>query len=51
MKVFDVSSGQRKDDMETWLWNEEVQESIQGKRLAKNKMGKLEDSQREYKEM
>ena len=31
-EVFVVSSGQRKDDKETWCWNEEVQESIQKKR-------------------
>ena len=38
-KVFGVSSGQRKEDKETWWWNEEVQESIQRKRLAKKKWG------------
>ncbi|KAJ8375265.1 hypothetical protein SKAU_G00058450 [Synaphobranchus kaupii] len=36
-KVLGVSSGQRKEDKETWWWNEEVQESIQRKRLAKKK--------------
>ncbi|KAK3522749.1 hypothetical protein QTP86_032027, partial [Hemibagrus guttatus] len=32
-KVLGVSSGRRKEDKETWWWNEEVQESIQRKRL------------------
>lgn len=36
-KVFGVSSGQRKEDKETWLWNEGVQESVQRKRLTENK--------------
>ncbi|KAK3543123.1 hypothetical protein QTP70_011663 [Hemibagrus guttatus] len=36
-KVLGVSSGRRKEDKETWWWNEEVQDSIQRKRLAKNK--------------
>ncbi|KAK3526333.1 hypothetical protein QTP70_024287, partial [Hemibagrus guttatus] len=31
-KVLGVSSGRRKEDKETWWWNEEVQDSIQGKR-------------------
>ena len=35
-RVFDVSSG-RKVDQETWWWNEEVQEDVQRKRLAKKK--------------
>ncbi|KAK3515140.1 hypothetical protein QTP70_007466 [Hemibagrus guttatus] len=34
-KVLGVSSGRRKGDKETWWWNEEVQDSIQRKRLAK----------------
>ncbi|KAK3531580.1 hypothetical protein QTP70_024965 [Hemibagrus guttatus] len=34
-KVLGVSSGRRKEDKETWWWNEEVQDSIQRKRLAK----------------
>ncbi|KAK3572550.1 hypothetical protein QTP86_000444 [Hemibagrus guttatus] len=33
-KVLGVSSGRRKGDKETWWWNEEVQDSIQRKRLA-----------------
>lgn len=28
-KVFSVSSGERKEDNETWRWDDEVQESIQ----------------------
>lgn len=36
-KVFGVSSGQSKEDKETWLWNEGVQESVQRKRLTENK--------------
>ncbi|KAK3545935.1 hypothetical protein QTP70_016965 [Hemibagrus guttatus] len=36
-KVLGVSSGRRKEDKETWWWNEEVQDSIQRKRLAKKK--------------
>lgn len=34
-KVFGVSSEQRKEDVETWWWNEEVRGNIQRKRLAK----------------
>ncbi|KAK3540256.1 hypothetical protein QTP70_029123 [Hemibagrus guttatus] len=36
-KVLGVSSGRRKEDKETCWWNEEVQDSIQRKRLAKKK--------------
>ncbi|KAK3575082.1 hypothetical protein QTP86_019739 [Hemibagrus guttatus] len=36
-KVLGVSSGKRKEDKETWWWNEEVQDRIQSKRLAKKK--------------
>ncbi|KAK3522082.1 hypothetical protein QTP70_024351 [Hemibagrus guttatus] len=32
-KVLGVSSGKRKEDKKTWWWNEEVQDSIQRKRL------------------
>ena len=46
-KVLGVSSGQRKEDKETWWWNEEVQESIQRKKLA----NKNWDSQRDDKEL
>ncbi|KAK3506621.1 hypothetical protein QTP70_011150 [Hemibagrus guttatus] len=36
-KVLGVSSGRREEDKETWWWNEEVQDSVQRKRLAKKK--------------
>ncbi|KAK3541961.1 hypothetical protein QTP86_008147 [Hemibagrus guttatus] len=51
-KVLDVSSGRRKEDKETWWWNEEVQDSIQRKRLAKKKwdMDRTEENRQEYKE-
>ncbi|KAK3516864.1 hypothetical protein QTP70_027080 [Hemibagrus guttatus] len=51
-KVLGVSSGRRKEDKETWWWNEEVQDSIQGKRLAKKKwdMDRTEENRQEYKE-
>ncbi|KAK3527442.1 hypothetical protein QTP86_022668, partial [Hemibagrus guttatus] len=52
-KVLGVSSGRRKEDKETWWWNEEVQDSIQRKRLAKKKwdMDRTEKNRREYKEL
>ena len=52
-KVLGVSSKQRKEDKETWWWNEEVQESIRKKRLAKKRwdMQRDEESKQEYKEM
>ncbi|KAK3565937.1 hypothetical protein QTP86_022753, partial [Hemibagrus guttatus] len=52
-KVLDVSSGRRKEDKETWWWNEEVQDSIQRKRLAKKKwdMDRTEENRQEYKEL
>ncbi|KAK3536438.1 hypothetical protein QTP86_009951 [Hemibagrus guttatus] len=51
-KVLGVSSGRRKEDKETWWWNEEVQDSIQRKRLAKKKwdMDRNEENRQEYKE-
>ncbi|KAK3572809.1 hypothetical protein QTP86_007411 [Hemibagrus guttatus] len=51
-KVLGVSSGRRKQDKETW-WNEEVQDSIQRKRLAKKKwdMDRTEENRQEYKEL
>ncbi|KAK3542091.1 hypothetical protein QTP86_013424 [Hemibagrus guttatus] len=51
-KVLGVSSG-RKEDKETWWWNEEVQDSIQRKRLAKKKwdMNRTEENRQEYKEL
>ncbi|KAK3531362.1 hypothetical protein QTP70_018162, partial [Hemibagrus guttatus] len=52
-KVLGVSSGRRKEDTETWWWNEEVQDSIQRKRLAKKKwdMDRTEENRQEYKEL
>ncbi|KAK3505952.1 hypothetical protein QTP70_003342 [Hemibagrus guttatus] len=52
-KVLGVSSGRRKEDKETWWWNEEVQDSIQRKRLAKKKwdMDRNEENRQEYKEL
>ncbi|KAK3541400.1 hypothetical protein QTP86_024584, partial [Hemibagrus guttatus] len=52
-KVLGVPSGRRKEDKETWWWNEEVQDSIQRKRLAKKKwdMDRTEDNRQEYKEL
>ncbi|KAK3565383.1 hypothetical protein QTP86_007361 [Hemibagrus guttatus] len=48
-----VRSGRRKEDKETWWWNEEVQDSIQRKRLAKKKwdMDRTEENRQEYKEL
>ncbi|KAK3537241.1 hypothetical protein QTP70_003986 [Hemibagrus guttatus] len=52
-KVLGVSSGRRKEDKETCWWNEEVQGSIQRKRLAKKKwdMDRTEENRQEYKEL
>ncbi|KAI5085399.1 hypothetical protein C0J45_22987 [Silurus meridionalis] len=52
-KVLGVTSGNGKADKETWWWNEEVQESIRRKRLAKQKwdLQRDEKSRQEYKEM
>ncbi|KAK3531161.1 hypothetical protein QTP70_013261 [Hemibagrus guttatus] len=52
-KVLGVTSGRRKEDKETWWWNEEVQDSIQRKRLAKKKwdMDRTEENRQEYKEL
>ncbi|KAK3520147.1 hypothetical protein QTP70_016254 [Hemibagrus guttatus] len=52
-KVLGVSSGRRKEDKETWWWNEEVQDSIQRKRLAKKKwdMDRTEENRQEHKEL
>ncbi|KAK3517196.1 hypothetical protein QTP70_000864 [Hemibagrus guttatus] len=52
-KVLGVSSGRRKEDKETWWWNEEVQDSIQRKTLAKKKwdMDRTEENRQEYKEL
>ncbi|KAK3511562.1 hypothetical protein QTP70_010709 [Hemibagrus guttatus] len=52
-KVLGVSSGRRKEDKETWWWKEEVQDSIQRKRLAKKKwdMDRTEENRQKYKEL
>ncbi|KAK3573123.1 hypothetical protein QTP86_014136 [Hemibagrus guttatus] len=52
-KVLGVSSGRRKGDKDTWWWNEEVQNSVQRKRLAKKKwdMDRTEENRQEYKEL
>ncbi|KAK3569684.1 hypothetical protein QTP86_002614 [Hemibagrus guttatus] len=52
-KVLGVSSGRRKEDKETWWWNEEVQDSVQRKRLDKKKwdMDRTEENRQEYKEL
>ena len=52
-KVLGMSSKQRKEDKDTWWWDEEVQESIRNKRLAKKRWGieRDEDSKQEYKKM
>ncbi|KAK3555793.1 hypothetical protein QTP86_028917 [Hemibagrus guttatus] len=52
-KVLGVSSGRRKEDKETWWWNEEVQDNIQRKRLAKKKwdIDRTEENRHEYKEL
>ncbi len=33
--VLGMTSGRRKEDKQTWWWNEEVQDSIKRKRLTK----------------
>ncbi|KAG2463546.1 SELT2 protein, partial [Polypterus senegalus] len=51
--VLGVTSGQRKEEKETWWWNGEVQESIQRKRMAKKKWDIQRDAEcrQEYKEI
>ena len=51
-KVLGVTSGQRKEDKETWWWNEDVQESVRSKNLAKRNWHRQRDleSRLEYKE-
>ena len=48
-----MSSKQRKEDKESLWWDEEVQESIRKKRLAKKRwdIQRDEESKQEYKEM
>ena len=52
-KVLGMSSKQRKEDKDTCWWDEEVQESIRNKRLAKKRwdIQRDEESKQEYKEM
>ena len=47
-----VTFGKRKGDRETWLWNEEVQESIKEKKEAKKAWDKIrnENTKKIYKE-
>ena len=51
-KVLGMSSGQRQEDKETWWWNSKIQESVQGKRLAKKRWDseRTEENRLEYKE-
>ena len=44
-KVLGVSSKQRKEDKDTWCWNEEAQESIRKKRLAKKRWDMQRDEE------
>ena len=50
-KVLGMSSGQRKDNKETWWWNSEVQEIVQRKRIAKKRWDseRTEKNRLEYK--
>ena len=50
--VLGVIFGKRKEDRETWWWNEEVQESIKEKKEAKKAWGKIRDenTKKIYKE-
>ena len=41
--VLEVTFGKRKEDSETWWWNEEVQESIKEKKEAKKAWDKIRD--------
>ncbi|XP_065658149.1 uncharacterized protein LOC136082660 [Hydra vulgaris] len=52
-KLLNVTSGQKEIDKETWWWNEEFQESLRGKRLAKKSwhFQQDEESRQKYKEM
>ncbi|XP_065646141.1 NACHT, LRR and PYD domains-containing protein 6-like isoform X3 [Hydra vulgaris] len=52
-KILGVTSRQKKIDKETWWWNEEVQESLRGKQLAKKNwhFQQDEESRQKYKEM
>ena len=50
--VLGVTFGKRKGDMETWWWNEKVQESIKEKKEAKKAWDKIRDenTKKIYKE-
>ena len=50
--VLGVTFGKRKEDRETWWWNEEVQESIKEKKEAKKAWDKIRDenTKKVYKE-
>ena len=52
-KVLGMASKQRKEDKDTCWWDEEVQESIRNKRLAKKRwdIQRDEESKQEYTEM
>ncbi|XP_065645250.1 uncharacterized protein LOC136075743 [Hydra vulgaris] len=52
-KILGVTSRQKKIDKETWCWNEKVQESSRGKRLAKKnwQFRQDEESRQKYKEI
>ena len=52
-KVLRVSSRQRKKDKEIWWWNEDMQESVQRKRLVKKELDNQRDEQstQDFKEM
>ena len=52
-KVLGMSSKQSKEDKDTCWWDEEVQESIRNKILAKKRwdIQRDEESKQEYKEM
>ncbi|XP_051782811.1 uncharacterized protein LOC127527635 [Erpetoichthys calabaricus] len=52
-RMLGVTSGKMNEEKETWWWNEEIQESIQRKRMAKKKWDSQRDaeSRQEYKEI
>ncbi|XP_065652871.1 uncharacterized protein LOC136080186 [Hydra vulgaris] len=52
-KILGVTSGQKKIDKEKWWWNEEVQERLRGKRLAKKNwhLQQEEESRQKYNDV